>query len=404
MIRWAIITGEYPPQAGGVSDYTRLVAEGLSAAGDLVTVYAPKTGRPAATNSAAVEARGPFPNPPVPGGAAPRAGDVAVVRLPDHFGPRGLAVLDRMLSGGPRPDRILIQYVPHAYGMKAMNVPFASWVSVRARRIAPVWVMFHEVQFPFRWRPVTHAVLGIATRRMARLVAGAADRVFVSIPAWGDLIRRSCPRSKPAEWLPVPCVVGTASDPAAIATVRARYAPGAGAELVGHFGTFGGAITGLLGPAVLRLLRDRPSAGVLLFGRGSEAYRERFAAEHPLLADRIAAAGELGSEEVAAHVRACDLLLQPYPDGVSSRRTTAMAGLANGVPVATNRGPLSEPVWFDLAGAAVADNPDPAGIAAAACGILDLPLPLRSELGTGAAASYEQWFGLARTLVHLRSS
>ena len=40
-IRWAVLTGEYPPQSGGVSDYTRLVAKGLAAAGDQVVVYAP---------------------------------------------------------------------------------------------------------------------------------------------------------------------------------------------------------------------------------------------------------------------------------------------------------------------------------------------------------------------------
>jgi len=40
-LTWAIITGEYPPQAGGVSDYTRIVAEALVAAGDEVHVWTP---------------------------------------------------------------------------------------------------------------------------------------------------------------------------------------------------------------------------------------------------------------------------------------------------------------------------------------------------------------------------
>jgi len=42
--RWAILTGEYPPQPGGVSDYTRLVAEGLAVGGDEVHVWAPEVG------------------------------------------------------------------------------------------------------------------------------------------------------------------------------------------------------------------------------------------------------------------------------------------------------------------------------------------------------------------------
>src|SRR5688572_25550617 len=100
--RWAIVTGEYPPQSGGVADYTALVARGLADAGDAVAVYAPR------------HSRGGDDSPGVP-----------VVRLPDHFGPRGLLALDAALARGPRPDRILIQYVPHAYGWKAMNLPFA---------------------------------------------------------------------------------------------------------------------------------------------------------------------------------------------------------------------------------------------------------------------------------------
>ena len=37
---WAIITGEYPPDPGGVSDYTYLVATHLADAGDEVHVCA----------------------------------------------------------------------------------------------------------------------------------------------------------------------------------------------------------------------------------------------------------------------------------------------------------------------------------------------------------------------------
>ena len=33
MTTWAILTGEYPPQPGGVSDYTLQVCRGLAAAG-----------------------------------------------------------------------------------------------------------------------------------------------------------------------------------------------------------------------------------------------------------------------------------------------------------------------------------------------------------------------------------
>ena len=182
-IRWVILTGEYPPQSGGVSDYTRLVAEGLAAVGDEVTVYAPPQGI------------GPDSAPP----------GVRVCRLPDRFGLRGLRWLDREMARD-RPDRILLQYVPHAFGLKAMNLPFAGWIAVRARWVARVWVMFHEVAFPFVRRPLRHNLVAVVNRAMVWAVAGAADRVLVSIPSWGQLLCQICPQARPAEWLPVPCM------------------------------------------------------------------------------------------------------------------------------------------------------------------------------------------------------
>ena len=37
-MEWHLITGEYPPQPGGVSDYTRFLASGLADAGETVAV------------------------------------------------------------------------------------------------------------------------------------------------------------------------------------------------------------------------------------------------------------------------------------------------------------------------------------------------------------------------------
>ena len=380
MARWAILTGEYPPQSGGVSDYTRLVAERLAAAGDEVAVYAPPQGIGLDSAPARVRVR----------------------RLPDRFGLRGLRWLDRELVRC-RPDRVLVQYVPHAFGLKAMNLPFAAWVAARARRVAPLWVMFHEVAFPFVRRPLIHNVLAVVNRAMVWAVAGAADRVLVSIPSWGQLLSQICPQARPAEWLPVPSNVPTAADPGAVATARSRHAPDPATPLVGHFGTFGRMITDLLEPAVVGLLRTDPRARVLLIGRGSEQCHSQIEVAHPDLAGRVTGTGELLPGGAAAHLRACDMLLQPYPDGVSSRRTSVMAGLANRVPVVTNLGDLSEPLWAASTGVAVVLGPDPAALTAAAVEVLALSPENRLALGARGAELYFREFTLERTIERLRN-
>jgi glycosyltransferase involved in cell wall biosynthesis len=373
MTTWAILTGEYPPQAGGVADYTRLVARGLADAGDRVTVFAPSTDRPDASDTG-----------------------VSVVRLPDHFARRGRAVVLEHLRR-LNPDRILVQYVPHAYGRKAMNVPFAGWVRFALRRVAPVWVMFHEVAFPFVRRPLRHNLIAVANRLMARLVADSADRVFVAIPAWGTLLRTLAPWSRPAEWLPVPSNLLTSADPAA---VRRTLPVG---TLIGHFGTYGGAVAELLEAALLTLLKSDSDRVALLVGRNAERFRTHLLARTPDLASRVVATGELPPNLAAAHLAACDLLVQPYPDGVSCRRTSVMSGLALGRPVVTNLGPLSEPVWAtEENGVTLAASASPDTIVAAAERVLAVPPVERAAMGQSARRWYAARFAVERTVEVLR--
>ena len=114
------------------------------------------------------------------------------------------------------------------------------------------------------------------------------------------------------------------------------------------------------------------------------------------------ATGELGSEAAAAHLRACDLLLQPYPDGVSGRRTSLMAGLALGLPIVTTRGPATEPVWEDGL-VALAPAEDPAALVAATEALLADP-SRRRRLGDDALAGYERHFSIERTIRTLRKT
>jgi hypothetical protein len=318
---------------------------------------------------------------------------IGIVRLRDHFGPRSLASLDRTFSAA-KVDRLLIQYVPHAFGWKAMNLPFAAWVASRARRLVPVWVMFHEVAFPIRWRPPTHAILAAVNRVMARLIAGAAERVFSSISAWGPLIHRLCPRAKPVEWLPIPSNV---PDDPAIAAVRS--APG---TVIGHFGTYGPTTAELLEPTLVALLSS-PDRNVALLGRGGIGFLNRFLARYPHLSGRMVALGELQPKELAARMRGCDVMLQPFIDGISSRRTSAMAGLANGVPLISNLGELSEPLWAAVGCIGLARSPCPVELSNAAEAVLSMRPEQRSAMGRQAMALYCDKFGIDHTIASLRN-
>jgi glycosyltransferase involved in cell wall biosynthesis len=150
----------------------------------------------------------------------------------------------------------------------------------------------------------------------------------------------------------------------------------------------------------VELLRLVPSTSMLCIGRGSDVFRNQFALAHPELAKRVHATGRISSTDVSAHLRTCDLLIQPFPDGISSRRTTTMAALANGVATVSNLGPLSEPFWL-CDSLVVAPTPDPIEIAQRAANLLHDPANL-ATVGQRGAAFYRERFALELTISRLR--
>jgi glycosyltransferase involved in cell wall biosynthesis len=378
-LRWDILTGEYPPQLGGVSDYTHLVAVGLARAGDDVHVWAP-----------------------VCPGSVPASDGVVVHRLADRFGVRALTELRATARIGARVDhRWFVQYVPHAFGWKAMNLPFCVWLW--SRRRDPIWVMFHEVIFPWGWRrPLRHNALALVTRLMAFLVIASAQRIFVSIPAWELLIRRWGRHRRAVTWLPVPSTIPPLVDAAAVAAVRRTVTAGQEAFVVGHFGTFSPAVKGFLYAVLPGLLVGDSRRRAVLLGRGADAFATDLRRAKPGLRERLHAFDSLSAEAVAVHLAACDLLLQPYPDGVSSRRTSLMAGLALGLPIVTTRGPLTEPVWGQTEAVVLVPVSSPSAFVAAAEDVL-ADHPKRTDLRRRAAALYRNQFAPDRTIAALRA-
>jgi glycosyltransferase involved in cell wall biosynthesis len=375
-VHWHMLTGEYPPQPGGVSDYSRLVARGLADAGDRVTVWAPPCDAP---------------DEVYPG--------VAVRRLQDNFGRRSRRLLGRYLDTLPEPRRLLVQYVPHAFGWKGANVPFCLWM--RSRRRDSLWIMFHEVACPRgAGYSLAENALSVVTRWMAAIAGRAAQRIFVSIPAWQPLVQSIIGRDASIQWMPVPTSVPFIADRAGAALVRSRI--GEDHPLVGHLGTYGGLIRPML-RACLPALLATTDCRILLLGRGGNQFRDELIRDHPKLGGRIVAPGEQSPEALSRHVSACDVMLQPYPDGISSRRTSVMAALSHGRPVVTTFGHLSESFWTDCGAVILAPASDPGALADATASLIADPVRLR-DLSARARAIYAERFDLVHTIERLRAA
>ncbi len=302
------------------------MARGLVAAGDDVFVWTP---------SAVAEPT--------------RDEGVHVRRLPDHFGPASLAQLEGEMARAP--GRMLLQYTPHAFGWKGMNVPLCLWLWSQRKALD---VMFHEVAFPWdAQQRYKHRLLGLVQRGMASLLVRGAERIFVSIPGWVAMLKPLAVRFPAPVWMPVPSNVESSVTPDEIQAVRRDLAGPACTGLVGHFGTYGPLVTQFLQPAIVQLLERMPGVRVLLLGHGSDAFARRFLAGHEQWTARMASRPDLDERAVSTHLTACDVLLQPYPDGICSRRGSAMAGISLGMPLVTTEGSATEPLWRETRAVAI---------------------------------------------------
>lgn len=357
-LRWHILTGEYPPASGGVGDYTAQLADALAAAGDAVTVWTPGS------------------------------------TLPDQFGPQSRATLDAALRNDP--GIVLLQYVPNALGARGMNLGFCYWLRDRARDGTDVRVMFHEPYFYFTLTRPWRNVLAAVQRMMARVLLDAAKTAYVSTETWR---RYLTPRDEAGlEVLPIPSNV----PPTASSSDGLRAKIAASAEpIVGHFGTYGEHVELEL-LRVLPFVTDRmPDARFAFIGIGSVEFVSRLRYTDPAVARRSWASGRLDADAVSSALRVCDVLIQPYPDGVTTRRTSAMAGLQHGIPTVTTTGALTEPIWSESSAVALVPADDPAAFADAVATLVS-DRAAAQALGRRAAEIYERHFSLERTVAVLR--
>lgn len=361
-----LLTGEYPPQLGGVGDYTAALAAALARRGGAVHVWTPGT-------------------PETDGGG------VTVHALPDRFGPRARDVLAHALASAG--GRAILQYVPNAIGTRGANLAFCRWYGRLRERGLDARVMFHEPYFYFTLaRPLRNA-LAVAQRAMAASLLRAAPVAYLATETWERYLRPYAPRG--VMWQPLPIPATLPMDADAAAAGRQRSVAGA-APLVGHFGTYGDDVASVLTPAIAAIL-DASTAHVLLVGRNSDRFADAFARVRPDARGRVHASGALPAGDIAAALKACDLLVQPYPDGVTTRRTSVMAGLAAAVATLTTRGGLTERVWEETGAAALVPASDAGAIRDAALALIGDDRQRRAQAAAGRRV-YGERFDIERAV------
>jgi glycosyltransferase involved in cell wall biosynthesis len=370
------LTPEYPPRHGGVADHTHQIATELSRSGEVIHVW------------------GPADSAEQSGSAITVHSDLGSFRASDF---RRMNIL---LAAYPSPKRLVVQWVPHGYGQRAMNMQFCLWLWRRSVAGDSIDVIVHEPFVTFSGG-MRQCVVAVVQRAMTLVLMSAARRVWVTTRAWTPLLEPYLAgRPVAIQWLPVPSSLQPA-DAVAVDEARTRYSSGSG-TLVGHFGTHGSLVTALVDDVIAAVAKAQPTAHFLLIGSGSDTFRSALVQRDHTLADRVSATGTLDAAALAAHIEACDVLLQPYPDGVTSRRTTAMAGLFARVPVVTTEGKLTERFWRDEAPVKLAAVGDVRALVEHVLALLADSEERRRQADAG-RAFYDRWFDVRHTVAALAS-
>lgn len=365
-----LITCEYPPIMGGVSEHSRIIAEAAAAEGYDVRVW---------TGADGAASRGVH--------VCPSLGD---------FSGAALALADGALNEWPSPRRIVVQWVPHGYGRKGLNLAFTRWIRRRADAGDQIDLIVHEPFMDFFGSSWRQPAAALVQRYMTWTVLRAAERVWLTIPGWEPRLRLARRRGQPApRTLPVPGTIPLVRDPAAVAALRATLL-NERSHLVGYFGAGGRYPVEAIRSTVSELAKRGADAAFVCIGRGSDAVAADVRTAVSSSDVPVSGTGALTLDRVSLHLQACDALLQPYPDGVSGRRTTTVSALEHAIPVATTLGWLSEPFWTETQAVEVVPAHAAGTLAAALLRLLD---PVRNAAArSGALALYRERFDPARTL------
>ena len=313
-----LISGEYPPQQGGVGDFTRELARAFIAAGHEAQVI---------TGCARQDA-----------GCKIEDG-IVVQRAINSWGVRCWKQIAASVQR-ERFDVLNIQYEPAAYGMQ-VGVNFLPRAWARRQIRLPIVTTFHDLLVPYLFPKA-----GPLRWKVVEYLARYSDAVIVTNGE--DHARLSKLQSPISNLHTVP--IGSNINPSLAGEFdqvieRAKWGVQPDEFLLGYFGFLNLSKGGADLMQALKVLIDQGVRVKLLLigGRAgsSDPTNAEYAAQVERLIDSLGvkdcviATGYLEPIYVSRALSVCDVMVLPYVDGASLRRGSLLAAIAHGKAIVT---------------------------------------------------------------------
>lgn len=322
-LKIGLVTGEYPPMEGGVGAFTSQLAKALAMLGHEIHIIASGDARPDQSRRSIWE-----PHEPV---------DVGFAQLHPRINRWRWSAVNTIADIAVQYDLnvVNLQYQAAAFDM---NIPAINFLPWRLKEVSLTVVTFHDLRVPYLF-PKAGRLRPWVVYKLAR----SADGVIVTNAE--DFARLQERDFDPRRLMLIPIGSNVRAIQPLVTHVRAlRKELGLGNDdlLLGYFG-FLNASKGA--DILLQVLKQLDSEVHLAFigARTGSSDPENVAfLEHVEstiaqfgLASRIHWSGFLSDAELSTYFGAVDIMVMPYRDGVSLRRGTLMAILANGRPLIT---------------------------------------------------------------------
>lgn len=314
----AFITGEYPPQIGGVGDHVALLRETLEHLDVATWVITGARNRPKTDH--------------------PRT-----MRVMRRWGFTAMTGLLRQIQEID-PDIVHVQYQSGAFGLNpAINLlpRFLRMGRLRSRTVTT----FHDLRTPYVL-PKVGPLRRFLVRRLARDSDGV---IFVSPEDATNLLGADLVEGEVRELestrailAPVGPTVTPVGDGGDREGLRADRGLPPKAFVVGHLG-FRQKNKGMrvLAEALRQTQHLGENVVLALIGAGEPSgdarRRDRRESVDEIGQWRVVESGPLEPEEISRWLYCCDICVLPYVEGLSLRRSTFMSAIAHGLPVVTTR-------------------------------------------------------------------
>lgn len=242
-----------------------------------------------------------------------------------------------------KPDILLLQWVPYLYSRWGINLmlPIAFWMfgvlGIRTQVVLhELWIDAHSNK---------HKLIRWIQQKSIQFLVSRSERVLISTQAWIEVVAQLSPKAqaKLSHW-PMSSTIPRAQNRSEI-RIRKRTELGISREnlVLAVFSPSGSGKSLTEMAQALSKILEGERVTLLVIGRLNEEAHRAFAGLANKTNCKIL--GYQSAVEVTALLAASDIMISYFADGLSTRRSSALAALCSGLVLVSNRGRLTDEIW-----------------------------------------------------------